>query len=114
MFRNLQIYKDSYRLARSVHKALPKMSRFERFSAGSMLFEKSLNLVDGVITANSVRNKERVDVLDKFIGTLGTIEALIRIISDEKILDQKTLAPIYVLITNISSQANAWRRSTRI
>lgn len=90
------------------------MSRFERFSIGSMLFEKSLHLVDGIITANAVRGKERVDELGKFIGTFGTVEALVRITSDEKILDQKTLAPIYILVSNISKQAMAWKRSTRI
>ena len=114
MFRNLQIYKDSYQLSKAIHKALPKMSRFDRFSLGSMLFEKSLMLVDGVIKANSLRGKERVDVLDKLIGTFGVVEALIRITSDEKIWDQKTLAPMFLLISGISKQANAWRRSTRI
>ena len=114
MFRNLQIYKDSYQLSKAIHKALPKMSRFDRFSLGSMLFEKSLMLVDGVIKANSLRGKERVDVLDKLIGTFGVVEALIRITSDEKIWDQKTLSPMFLLISDISKQANAWRRSTRI
>lgn len=90
------------------------MSRFERFSIGSMLFEKSLRLVDEIITANSLRGKERVDVLETLIGTFGIVEALVRITSDEKILDQKTLSPIYILVSNISKQAMAWKRSTRI
>ena len=90
------------------------MSRFERFSIGSMLFEKSLHLVDGIITANAVRGKERVDELGKFIGTFGVVEALIRIASDERMWDQKTLAPMFLLISDISKQANAWKRSTRI
>jgi hypothetical protein len=114
MYRNLQLYKDVYQLTKLIHRALPKMSRFERFSIGSMLFEKSLHLVDGIITANAVRGKERVDELEKFIGTFGTVEALIRITSDEKILDQRTLAPMYLLVNNISKQANAWKRSTGI
>lgn len=114
MFRNLQIYKDSYQLSKAIHRALPKMSRFDRFSLGSMLFEKSLMLVRDVIKANSLRGKERVDVLENLIGTFGVVEALIRIASDEKMWDQKTLAPMFLLISDISKQANAWKRSTRI
>lgn len=114
MFRNLQIYKDSYQLSKAIHMALPKMSRFDRFSLGSMLFEKSLMMVRDVIKANSLRGRERVDVLDELIGTFGVVEALIRIASDERMWDQKTLAPMFLLISDISKQANAWKRSTRI
>lgn len=79
-----------------------------------MLFEKSLMLVHDVIKANSLRGKERVGVLENLIGTFGIVEALIRIASDEKMWDQKTLAPMFLLISDISKQANAWKRSTRI
>lgn len=114
MHRTLQIYKDVYKLTKAIYRTFPKMARADRFSIGYQLFEDSLVLLSKIIDANNARGKERIDVLDEFIGKFGIAEAKVRLISDLKILDQKSLTPLYVLIDSISKQAKAWRRSTRI
>jgi hypothetical protein len=113
MIEKLNIYKDAYLLTNKIYQALPQMDKLHRYTIGSRILDRSLDMFKWITLANKAREKqERIKYLDDFMSDFEMLRVYLRICADNKFIKLTTLTDLYILIENISKQLSGWRYAT--
>jgi hypothetical protein len=111
-YEHLPIYKKALDLTIYFEKIVRNFSRYHKYTLGSELREKSRDIVELIIKANST--KDRLPMLLELRGRLEGLKVLIRICKEVKAFHNfNSFAYSSNLVIDLSRQKEGWIKGQR-
>jgi hypothetical protein len=111
-YEHLPIYKKALDLTIYFEKIVRNFSRYHKYTLGSELREKSREIVELIIKANST--KDRLPMLLELRGRLEGLKVLIRICKEVKAFyNFNSFAYSSNLVIDLSRQKEGWIKGQR-
>ncbi len=109
IYTNLPVYKASYCLLLSVSKMLPNLPRDCRYSIGTELRHKLVEIIILIYRAN--RERSKVSIIRKMRERLLEAQVYIRLLCDMKYISEKKYLELVEQTSDMSKQMSAWEKS---
>lgn len=110
-FDNLIIFRKTESLVLKLIDVVNDMPKMYKYSLGDKLINKSILLLELIMNANSDINN-RVELLDRFLNELKMEKVILRIITEKKMINLKSVGKITLLCEDILKQCKGWRNKT--
>ena len=105
------VYQCMYRLLMLILDARDKFPKNYRYEFGTELMMSALRCCELIRYANSSLPR-RVEYLNEFLVKFDTLQILLRVCRDRKLINIQTTADIIEMITSIEEQIIGWRNFT--
>ena len=110
-YEHLPIYKASLEMTIYFEKIVRNFSRYNKYTLGSDLRNKSREISCQIMKANSLTNKK--EALKEIVAMVEELKLLIRLCKETKVFyNFNSYYHSSKLITNIGKQAQAWLNHT--
>ena len=111
MFQNLSIFEKTYELILWLYPTVNKFPKSQRFVLGQQIENTILEILKGIIQANSERNK--LPYLNQISVELDKLRILIRLSKDLKLINIKKYQFVAEKINEIGKMLGGWIKSYR-
>ena len=109
MFQNLSIFEKTYEIILWLYPAINKFPKSQRFVLGQQIETAILEILKGIIQANSERNK--LPYLKQISVELDKLRILIRLSKDLKFINIKQYQFIVEKINEVGKMLGGWIKS---
>lgn len=106
-YQHLPVFQAVYDLIIEIHKRVQNFPRIHRYSIGEKIKNIGFDLLDSIIKANSVEDKEIY--LQKAEDVLEKLKIYIRLCFDLKIMTHKGFEFLTRKMEEIGRQLNKWK-----
>ena len=109
---NLQIYRDTYELAKALmanESHVPKQIRYGEYGRAVSM---SLDALDAIYVANSDVDG-RIAVLTRMLQMIGGVRSRVRLLGELGYLPPKKQVHFSLMLEKISKQATGWRNASQ-
>lgn len=107
----LQIHRDTYRLASMLIDLHPLFPRIHRFTIGQKMVSAALELFECIHLANTDK-AARQRHLAAFITKAELLQVMVRICAEKGCISVRRQAEIALLMNKIGRQATAWKNAS--
>ena len=104
----LPIYKTFYAFNIALIERVRHFDRLHKHITGDILLRKSLDSFQYIINAVNSSNSEKAIEIQKLINNLETINTLLRLCQDSKIISKKHYILLIESLDNTHKQAKKW------
>lgn len=104
----LPIYRATYRLLNMLIRATQDFPRFYRYSIGTRMVDVCLDMSMLLYKANSCY--EKVEVLKEFLSRFGMLQMLLRVCTEQQVIDTKKATAFAIEMEKIGKQATGWKQ----
>lgn len=111
MFQNLSIFEKTYEMILWVYPRINKFPKSQRFVLGQQIENTILKILEGIIQANSERNK--LLYLKQVSVDLDKLRILIRLSKDLKFISIRQYQFAENIINEIGKMLGGWIKSCR-
>ena len=111
MFQNLSIFEKTYEVILWLYPAVNKFPKSQRFVLGQQIENTTLELMKGIIQANS--ESDKLPYLKQISVALDKLRILIRLSKDLKFINIKQYQFIVEKINEIGKMLGGWIKSCR-
>ncbi|MCD8304056.1 MAG: four helix bundle protein [Prevotellaceae bacterium] len=109
IYTNLPIYKATYSLLLSVSKMLPNLPRDCRYSIGTDLRAKVMEIIILIYRANRTKNK--APIITRMRETLLEAQVYVRLLCDMRHISEGKYTELAERTQDMSRQMAAWEKS---
>ena len=109
--QELPIYRATYQLLEQITTIARNFPRDLKISLAGKLQDECVELVVGVYRANFARQGRKA-LLERVLERVQTLELLIRLCSDMRLITTKKQAALVELTDSIGRQAQGWWRAS--
>ena len=109
MYKNLAIFEKTYDLILWLYPTINKFPKSQRFVLGQQIENAALELLEGIIEANSERNK--AFYLKRLSTKLDKLRILIRLSKDFKFISLRQYEFVSGHINEIGKMLGGWIKS---
>ena len=107
---DLQIYRDTYKLASMLLAQYQNINKYVRHSVYSDIISASCEACDLVYRANSDMTG-RTQHLQRYLEVIGGIRTRVRLLGEQRYVNVKFATNVMYMLDKISKQATGWRNS---
>ena len=111
MFQNLPIFEKTYELILWIYPAVNKFPKSQKFVLGQQIENTVLEILKGIIQANSERNK--LPYLKQISVRLDKLRILIRLSKDLKFISVRQYGFVVDKINEIGKMLGGWIKSCK-
>ena len=109
---HLQIYRDTYELAKELMEYSSRVPKPIRFGEYGRAVSMSLDALDAIYVANS-DTKERPAALTRILQLLGGVRSRVRLLSELGYVPPRKQTHLMLVLDKISKQALGWRNASQ-
>ena len=107
---DLQIYRQMYQLLGIILDAREHFPKSYKYAFGERMMMVALECCE-LIQAANMSQARRVSYLEEFAIKFGSLQLMIRLCRDRRIVDEGRFCDMLALAGDIGKQATAWRKS---
>lgn len=107
----LQIYRDTYRLAGLLLSWTNNMNRCVRYSVHADCVSMTLAACDLIYRANSDRDSRTIH-LQRYLELIGGVRTRVRLLHEQRYIDVRKATNAQYIIDKVAKQATGWRNSS--
>jgi four helix bundle protein len=111
MYKNLAIFEKTYDLILWIYPTVNKFPKSQRFVLGQHIENTVLELLEGIIEANSEKNKALY--LKKLSVKLDKLRILVRLSKDFKFISLRQYKFVSGIINEIGKMLGGWIKSVK-
>jgi hypothetical protein len=104
----LPIYKEFYAFNILLIERIRHFDRLHKHITGDILLRTSLESFQYIISANNSIDSEKSAKIQKLINNIDTLNIILRLCQDVKILSKKHYVILIELLDNTNQQAKQW------
>jgi|SaaInl8_150m_RNA_FD_contig_31_1856272_length_1411_multi_13_in_0_out_0_1 hypothetical protein len=107
-YYHLDVYKSSYKLLCELYISLKNLNKEHKYTIGEKIKERAFEVLLTIYSANELINK--VPALSEALREVEYIRLAVRLLRDLNALNDKKFVNLSVIIDDVSSQFQKWRR----
>ena len=107
--QDLKIYKDMYALLNRVLDAREHFPKSFKYAFGEHMMMVALECCEIIQAANMTKGIRRASLLNEFSIKFNSLQLMIRLCRDRRIIDEGKFCDILSLAGEIGAQATGWR-----
>ena len=108
---DLQIYRDTYELAKTLHVYSRNVPKHARYGEYGRAMSMSLDALDMIYVANSDKNG-RIAALTRYLQLIGGVRSRVRLMGELRYISPRQSVILMGLIDKTSRQATGWRNAS--